>query len=91
MSGKREKLQVINDILKAIQEKNGKIKPTHILYKANLSSQMLNEYLGDLIKRGFVLENIEKKGKTYTLTQKGFDYLNQYSRVKEFIETFGLA
>jgi predicted transcriptional regulator len=91
MSAKREKLQVINDILKAIRKKDGKIKPTHILYKANLSSQMLNEYLGELIKGGFVIENIEKKGKTYSLTQKGFDYLNQYSRVREFIETFGLA
>ncbi len=91
MSAKREKLQVIFDILKAIQDKDGKIKPTHILYKANLSSQMLNEYLGDLIKRGFVIENVEKKGKTYSLTQKGFDYLNQYQRVREFIDTFGLA
>ena len=91
MSAKREKLQVIYDILKAIQDKDGKIKPTHILYKANLSSQMLNEYLGDLITRGFVIEKVEKKGKTYSLTQKGFDYLNQYLRVREFIDTFGLG
>ena len=91
MSAKREKLQVINDILKAIRKKDGKIKPTHILYKANLSSQMLNEYLGELIKGGFVIENIEKKGKTYSLTQKGFDYLNKYLKVREFIETFGLS
>lgn len=90
MNTKRERLQVIHDILKAIQAKDGKIRPTHILYKANLSSQMLNEYLQDLIDRGFVIENEQKKGKTYSLTDKGFEYLSEYKKVTDFIETFGL-
>lgn len=90
MNAKRERLQVIHDILKAIQAKDGRIRPTHILYKANLSSQMLNEYLQDLIKRDFVIEDSQKKGKTYSLTDKGYQYLNEYRKVTEFIETFGL-
>ncbi|MBS3167871.1 hypothetical protein J4216_01985 [Candidatus Woesearchaeota archaeon] len=91
MSKKRERLEVIYDILKAIQEKNGKIKPTHILYKSNLSHQMMNEYLKELIDGNFVIEKQDKKGKTYELTQKGFDYLNKYKVIVEFVESFGLS
>jgi len=49
MNKKRDRLHVIYDILKCINEKDGKIKPTHILYKSNLSHQMMEEY----IKKGY--------------------------------------
>ena len=90
MSKKRDRLRVIHDILKAIQEKNGKIKPTHILYKSNLSHQMMEEYLNELISKNFIIETKTKKGKTYSLTQKGFDYLNKYSLIVDFVDSFGL-
>ena len=90
MNGKRERLQVIHDILKAVKQKNGKIKPTHIQYKANLSSQMLKEYLKDLIDRKLIIEQTEKRGKTYALTQKGFDYLRNFNMITDFMEMFGL-
>ena len=61
MNLKRDRLKVIYDILKVIQNKNGKIKPTHIIYKANLSHSMLDEYLKDLIVKGFVEEKKDKK------------------------------
>jgi predicted transcriptional regulator len=91
MSRKRDKLQIIFDILKAISEKNGKIKPTHILYKSNLSHQMMEEYLQELIGKGFMEVHETKSQKTYSLTQKGFDYLNKYRLIVEFIDSFGLA
>jgi len=90
MNIKRDRLQIIHDILKAIRDRNGTIKPTHILYKANLSHQMLEEYLDDLISRGFVIENNDNKGKIYSLTDKGFDYLSKYNLITEFIGSFGL-
>ncbi len=90
MNTKRERLQVIHDILYAINQKPGGSKPTHILYKANLSSQMLAEYLTDLITKGFVREHTDGKAKTYTLTEKGFNYLKEYKMVTNFIESFGL-
>ena len=86
---KRDRLQVIHDILKAIEEKNGKIKPTHILYKSNLSHQMMEEYLAELIQKKFVEEEI-KSGKTYKLTKKGFEYINKYKLIEDFINNFGL-
>ncbi len=90
MNRKRERLQVIYDILHAIKEKNGKIKPTHILYKSNLSHQMLEEYMNELLTGKFLIEVKTEKGKTYQLTQKGFDYLEKYQGILEFIESFGL-
>lgn len=91
MGAKRDRLQVIRDILNAIKDKNGRIKPTHILYKANLSHQMMNEYLNELIIKGFIVEEASKKGKTYSLTNKGFDYLSKYNLMVDFVDSFGLG
>lgn len=91
MNKKRDRLQVIYDILKAIQQKDGIIKPTHILYKSNLSHQMMEEYLTELIAKGLVQEHHTKSGKTYSLAQKGFDYLNKYHVITGFIDSFGLG
>ncbi len=91
MSKKRNRLEIIHDILKVIRERNGKIKPTHILYKSNLSHSMMEEYLGELIKKGFVVELQEKSGKTYEITGKGNNYLDKYGMIREFTESFGLG
>jgi predicted transcriptional regulator len=90
MNKKRDRLQVIHDILKSIKDKNGKIKPTHILYKSNLSHQMMDEYLNELIEKKFVIEEKKENNKTYSLAQKGLEYLNQYKLIINFVESFGL-
>lgn len=90
MRRKRESLEIIHDILKAIQEKGDYVKPTHILYKSNLSHQMLTDYLKDLIKKGFIIEEPVEKGKKYSLTTKGYNYLKDYSVINSFIESYGL-
>ena len=90
MAKKRNRLQIIHDILKAVHDKNNRIRPTHILYKSNLSHQMMEEYLKELIEKGFLVENKAESSKTYSLTQKGFDYLNKYKLIAEFTDSFGL-
>ena len=91
MSKKRGRLQIIHDILGAIRDKGGTIKPTHLLYKSNLSHQMMSEYLKDLMGKGFIVEEQGKKNsKTYCLTPKGYDYLAEYKTVVKFVESFGL-
>jgi len=91
MSKKRGKLQIIYDILSVINERNGRIKPTNILYKSNLSNKMFQEYMSDLIQKGFIVENQTKSGKTYSLAQKGFDYLDKYQMIVDFTTSFGLG
>ena len=91
MSKRRDRLQVIHDILRVIKEKSGKIKPTHILYKSNLSHQMMEEYLNELIEKDFIIEQKEKKGKVYSITKKGKKYLEEYKLIINFSESFGLT
>jgi predicted transcriptional regulator len=90
MNKRRDRLQVIHDILRTIKDKDGKIKPTHILYKSNLSHQMMEEYLNELMEKNFILEEKTKEGKTYSITQKGQEYLNQYKLIVNFVGGFGL-
>lgn len=91
MKRKRDRLEIIHDILHAIKEKGNKIKPTHILYKSNLSHQMLKDYLGELISKEFIEFYLNNKGgKRYSLTDKGFKYLNDYYVIREFENSYGL-
>ncbi len=91
MEKKRNKLEVIRDILEVIKSKNGRIKPTHILYKSNLSHQMMEEYIRELMKKELVHEHVLEKGRTYSVTDKGMRYLEQYKLIEEFATSFGLS
>lgn len=91
MEKKRNRLQIIFDILRVIRDRNGRIKPTHILYKSNLSHQMMMDYLDELKQKEFILEIKKDKGKTYAITSKGEKYLSEYSTIKEFANSFGLS
>nr|MBA4405557.1 hypothetical protein [Nanoarchaeum sp.] len=92
MNRKRDRLEIIHDILYAIKEKHGNIKPTHILYKSNLSHQMLTEYLNELISKNFIVEKVDKDGKRkYELTERGYAYINDYSVIRNFVDSYGLG
>ena len=90
MKTKRDRLEIFHDMLKAINNKNGKIKPTHLMYKSNLSHSMLNEYLAELIKRKFIEEIETNEGKSYVITKAGLEYIEKYSSIIKFVDSFGL-
>lgn len=70
MVKKRERLDIIKDILSSIRE-NRNIKPTRLLYSSNLSPQMFKEYINELISKGFIKIDInENEKKTFSLTKK---------------------
>ena len=88
---KRERLEVIYDILKIVRENNNSIKQTPLLRKSNLSSQSFAEYYDELVGKGFVKQVHDKKGKKFiTLTDKGFKYLEKYKLILGFIGEFEL-
>jgi len=87
---RRDKLEIVNDILVAIQNKGGKIKPTHLLYKSNLSHKKMMEYLSELMQKEMVSEVDEEGKKMFIINQKGFDFLKEYRKIKEFSDSFGL-
>lgn len=87
---KRERLEVIRDILNAIKQ-NRNIKPTRLMYASNLSPQMFREYIEELISKKFVKVDGEIEGKKiYSLAKKGMDFLNEYKVIENFVENFGL-
>ena len=88
---KRERLEVIYDILKIVRNKNNSIKPTPLLRHSNLSSSSFAEYYFELVSKEFVKEITDKKGRKYiTLTDKGFKYLEKYNLILGFIDEFEL-
>ncbi len=89
MAKKRERLEIIRDILEVIKEKRH-IKPTKLLHSSNLSTQMFKEYITLTISRELIEEVLIKKKKFFTLTDKGRDFLEEYKSIERVIRTFGL-
>ncbi len=95
MASRRSRLELVFDILQAIQVKGGKIKPTHLMYKSNLSHKLLSSYMDELITKGMIeiAENEGKKkkiSKMVCITEKGFNFLAEFRKMREFTEAFGL-
>lgn len=90
MAKKRERLKVISDILKTVRDNKNAIGPTKLLYNSNLSPQMFKEYISELLNKKFIEEQNHKSKKTYSLTKKGYEFLERYKNLIEFIENFGL-
>lgn len=91
MAKKRERLDIIKDILTVIRSSRNHIKPTRLLYSSNLSPQMFKEYVNELVSKGFIKIEIDKdEKKTFSLTKKGQDFLIEYKVIEEFVDNFGL-
>lgn len=89
MTERRDKLRIIFDMLKSMQDKGGKIKPTHLLYKSNLSHSKMKVYLKELMERDLVQENFHEGNKIYIITKDGLKFINDYNKIREFTDSFG--
>jgi predicted transcriptional regulator len=95
MASRRSRLELVFDILQAIQNKGGRIKPTHLMYKSNLSHKLLSSYMDELIMKEMIeiikVEGKKKKiSKMVGITDKGFSFLAEFRKMREFTEAFGL-
>jgi predicted transcriptional regulator len=84
----RSQLRIYVDIMYVIQRENNQAKPTRILYGANLSHDRLIKYLEELQALG-VIQETGTDDKTYSLTQKGIEFMNNFRRVESFASAFG--
>ncbi|MBN2052360.1 hypothetical protein JW756_02555 [Candidatus Woesearchaeota archaeon] len=90
MQRKRSRLDIVYDMLLTISNKGGKIKPTHLMYKANLSHTQMKQYLGELKEKQLVEEQEKDERKMLVLTDKGFALIQKFNQMREFEKTFGL-
>jgi len=82
-SKRRDKLGIIAEILEIAR--NGTLK-TQIMYKANLSFAQLNEYLKFMLEIR-LLDKLNTTGKeVYIATEKGIDFLQRHSELKELLK-----
>ena len=82
--GNRTRVDILATILKVAS--NGALK-THIMYKANLSHRQLEKYLAFLEEKGLVMRHTDEYASTrvYRVTEKGFDFLREYSHISGFL------
>jgi len=71
-------------------QKQEKVKPTHILYGANLSYARLKKHLASLEEQGFIIKIVEDGNTYYKITQKGLELIQQFRKIKEFSDAFGI-
>lgn len=89
MSKKRTKLDIIASILIALKEKQGKMKQTRLMYKANLSHNQMKLYLEELFELKILTEEDVDSYKYIILTEKGFKFsedLHELSKYEQFLE-----
>lgn len=98
---KRTKFDVINKICEVISDIRN-VSPTNLIFRANLSPEMLKDYKTELIEKGFIKEKIIPKGtitrkgkskkesNSFIVTSKGFEYMKFYEKLTAFKEKYGL-
>jgi len=87
MKNRRDRIDIIISILESVEMEKGRAKPTHVLYKANLSHRLLKRYLNELKEKGFISENADK---SITLLEKGKMFLSELRKMRRFMDMFNL-
>lgn len=86
----RSRNKILLDLFRAVKAEPG-IGTTRLLFHVNLSHERLQEYLGDVVQRGLIVEKRESDRKTYTLTESGQKFLGELDRIDRFMTDFGLG
>jgi len=81
---RRSRIETFFDVLCTIG--SGIEKPTHIMYKANLSWTIMQIYTDSLIRKGLVVFEESEGKKHYRLTEKGRQVMQQYLSIKEDLD-----
>ena len=81
---RRSKLETCFAIIEVMAK--GVEKPTHIMYKANLSWSVMQDYIKSLERQGLITITGAEGRRVFHLTTKGFDLLSKYLEIKEDIK-----
>ena len=79
----------MGEILTATSSQTGGLTKTKIMYKSYLSYAQVKDYLSAMMVDELLLFN-EKTGK-FTVTDKGFKYLENYKKIAELVPEVDLC
>jgi predicted transcriptional regulator len=82
---RRSRMEVKIDILQAIADGSG--RPTHIMYRSNLSWAVMRGVMKVLEQQGLVICKEIEGRRSYVLTEKGSRVLETYRSVKSQLES----
>jgi predicted transcriptional regulator len=85
-ANRRSRMETFCDILSAIGQ--GAQRPTHVMYRANLSWTVLQQYLSVLIQRDLVKcdDDGGAGARLYSLTHRGFQVLKQFLTIRDGLD-----
>ncbi len=79
---RRSKLELYLDIL-SVLSKNGPLKLTHVMYKANVNASVLGDFLDFLLKQNLIETRlVGRQRRVYAITQKGIDIVKGWRTLK---------
>lgn len=82
---RRSRFEIIGEILSLTADGAGGAAKTSIVYRANLNFNVVNRYLGLLVREGLV--NITRGSAVrYRITERGHKFLNAYKNLKSMAE-----
>ncbi len=87
---RRSKLEMYVDVLKVLA-RNGPLKLTHIMYKANINCSVLKQYLDFLIQQNLVeeqtlLKKRNRKRVVYAITERGRTVLKYFRELNSALQ-----
>ncbi len=86
MMTRRSQFEIHIDILKAVAE--GKHKPTHVMYRANLTWKRLKKHVDFLVAHGLLVEEKEGRTKNLSITSSGKDIVWYHNKIeRELVQT----
>ena len=89
----RSHFQIITDILDITRDYNNggnSVNITLLIQKANISYGRITKILKTLVHAGLIKELQEDKNYRYRISEKCVEFLHEYIKFHDFIESFGL-
>ena len=87
---RRSQFEIYVDVLKAVAE--GRRKPTHMMYRANLTWKRLKKNTDFLVANGLLVEEHDGEAKIFTLTSSGKDIVLYHMKIeREILQTRKIA
>ena len=77
-------MEVEIDIMQAISDGAG--RPTHIMYRSNLSWSVMQSFIRSMESQGLLVIRVAEGRKSYALTEKGQRVLETYHSVKKQLD-----